>query len=67
MSCAEAVHAFLFFRNVLFESMFSVYESAAVRSPQVWSDMFRKVQSFTDQILMTLLETYEGYQRGNNR
>lgn len=67
MSCAEATHAFLFFRNLLFESMFSVYESAAVRSPQVWSDMFRKLQTFTDQILITLLETYEGYQRSNNR
>jgi excisionase family DNA binding protein len=67
MSCAEATHAFLFFRNLLFESMLSVYESAAVRSPQVWGDMFRKVQNFTDQILITLLETYEGYQRNNNR
>jgi excisionase family DNA binding protein len=67
MSCAEATHAFIFFRNLLFESMFSVYESAAVRSPQVWSDMFRKLQTFTDQILITLLETYEGYQRINNR
>ena len=67
MSCAEATHAFLFFRNLLFESMFSVYESAAVRSPQVWSDMFRKLQTFTDQILITLLETYEGYQRSNHR
>ncbi|MFO7622868.1 MAG: helix-turn-helix domain-containing protein [Anaerolineales bacterium] len=67
MSCAEATHAFLFFRNLLLESMFSVYESAAVRSPQVWSDMFRKLQTFTDQILITLLETYEGYQRSNNR
>jgi len=67
MSCAEATHAFLFFRNLLLESMFSVYESAAVRSPQVWSNMFRKVQAFTDQILITLLETYEGYQRSNSR
>jgi len=67
LSCAEATHAFLFFRNTLIESMFSVYESAAVRSPQVWSDMFRKVQAFTDHILITLLETYEGYQRNNSR
>jgi excisionase family DNA binding protein len=67
MSCAEATHAFLFFRNILLEGMFSVYESAAVRSPQIWSDMFRKVQAFTDQILITLLETYQVYQRNNNR
>jgi excisionase family DNA binding protein len=67
LSCAEATHAFLFFRSMLLESMLTVYESAAVRSPKVWSDMLRKLQSFTDQILITLLETYEGYQRSNNR
>lgn len=65
LSCAEASHAFLFFRTVLIESMLTVYEAAAVRSPYAWSDMFRKVNGFTDQILMTLLETYEVYNRGN--
>jgi excisionase family DNA binding protein len=61
----EATHAFLFFRNVLLESMLSVYEAAAVQSPFAWSDMFRKINSFTDQILVTILETYEAYQRVN--
>lgn len=65
MSAVEATHAFLFFRNTLMESMLDVYESAAVRSPFAWSDMFRKVSDFTDQILLTLLETYEAYQRAN--
>jgi excisionase family DNA binding protein len=62
---ADACHAFLFFRNLLFESMLSVYEAAAVQSPQAWSDMFRKVNDFTDEILIALLETYEAYSRGN--
>ncbi len=62
---ADACHAFLFFRNLLFESMLSVYEAAAVQSPQAWSDMFRKVNAFTDEILIALLETYEAYSRGN--
>lgn len=61
----EAVYAFLFFRNVLVESMLVVYEAAAVRSPYAWSDMLRKVNAFTDEILITLLETYEAYQRVN--
>jgi excisionase family DNA binding protein len=65
LNSAEAVHAFLFFRNVLMESMLTVYEAASVRSPQAWSDMFRRVSAFTDQILTTLLETYEAYGRGN--
>jgi excisionase family DNA binding protein len=61
----EAVHAFLFFRNVLFEAMLAAYEAAAIREPHAWSNLFRKVNAFMDQILMTLMETYEAYQRGN--
>ncbi|MBW8011635.1 MAG: helix-turn-helix domain-containing protein [Chloroflexi bacterium] len=58
----EAVKAFLFFRNVLLESMVDVYESAAIHSPYVWSDMFRKTNAFADQILLTLLETYRVFE-----
>jgi len=65
LNTVEATHAFLFFRNVLLESMLFVYESAAVRSPQAWSDMFKRVSEFTDQIMLTILETYEVYQRVN--
>ncbi len=67
LSTAEAMHAFLFFRNLLMDSMLTVYEAAAVQSPAAWSDMFRKINQFTDQILVTLLETYEAYERGNHR
>ena len=42
--------------------MFSAYEAAAVGSPLVWSDMLRKFNKFTDQILLTLLETYNAFQ-----
>ncbi len=63
LNSVDAAHAFLFFRNVLVESMLSVYEAAAVQSPHAWSNMFRKVNEFTDQILITILETYEAYQR----
>ncbi len=63
LDSVEAVRAFLFFRNMLIESMLSVYESAAVQSAHAWSGMFRKINEFTDLILTTLLETYEAYQR----
>jgi excisionase family DNA binding protein len=63
LNSIEATHAFLFFRNVLLESMLAVYESAAVQSPHAWSGMFRKINEFTDQIMITLLETYDAYQR----
>lgn len=65
LSVADATNAFLFFRNLLFESMLSVYEAAAVQSPYAWSDMFRKINAFTDRILVALLETYEAYGRGS--
>ena len=65
LSSVEATHALLFFRNVLIESMLSVYESAAVHSPHAWSNMFRKINEFTDLILVTVLETYETYQRAS--
>jgi len=65
LSNVEATHAFQFFRNTLLESMLNVYEDAGVRSPQAWADMFRKVNAFADVIMITLLETYEAFERGN--
>jgi hypothetical protein len=45
------------------DSMFSVYEDAAIYSPHAWGDMFRRINAFTDLILVSLLETYEAYTR----
>jgi excisionase family DNA binding protein len=58
LNSVEAVHAFLFFRNMLLEAMLSGFETAVVRSPKVWSEMFSRVTTFTDCILVKLLETY---------
>lgn len=65
LSMIEATRAFLFFRNLLVESMMAVYEAASVRSPNAWSGLLRKVNAFTDQILTTLLETYDAYHRNH--
>jgi len=59
----EAVSAFLYFRELLMTSMVSFYEEAGITSPKAWSEMICKSQSFTDEILVTLLNTYEAYQR----
>jgi len=64
LTAAEASRAFLFFRNTLLEAMLAVYEDASIQTPKAWSDIFRKIFRFTDQIQITLLETYEAYQRG---
>lgn len=66
LSVVEAAHAHLFFRNTLIESMLAVYEAASIRSPSAWGSLFRKVNDFTDHILLTLLETYEAYNRNNH-
>jgi excisionase family DNA binding protein len=61
----DAVHAFLFFRSLLMDSMLAVYEAAVVHSPNAWSSMFRRVNSYTDEIMIALLETYDAYRRVN--
>lgn len=61
----EAVSAFLYFREVLMNSMVGFYEDAGISSPTAWAEMIRKSQAFTDEILVALLETYEAYARGN--
>jgi excisionase family DNA binding protein len=65
LSSVDATHAFLFFRNVLLESMLGVYESSAISSPKAWVDLFRKTNAFADSIQITLMETYEAFQRGS--
>jgi excisionase family DNA binding protein len=63
LNVSDATQAFLFFRNSLIDAMLGVYESAAVRSPVVVSGMFRKINAFTDRILITLMETYAAFNR----
>jgi len=55
----EAVRAFLFFRNALLESMIAVYREAKIPSGAAWGELLTKVLAFTDQVLITLLETYQ--------
>ena len=67
LNSVDAVSAFLFFRNVLVESMIAVYESAAIHSPYAWSDMLRKINSFTDEVLLAILEHFQVYQENERR
>jgi len=54
----DAARAFLFFRDALLQSVIQVYQEANVPSGQAWGDLLRKVNAFTDLILLHLLETY---------
>lgn len=66
LSSVEAAHAFQFFRTAVMDAILTAYENADVRSPKIWADLFRKINSFSDVIIITLLDTYEAIQYGNH-
>ncbi len=64
LNYVDAARAFLFFRNVLIESVMKVYGNANVPSGQT-AATFAKIHVFTDEILISLLQTYQSL--NNNR
>ena len=58
LNYVDAAKAFLFFRNTLIESVIKVYREANVPSGQT-AEMFQKIHLFTDEILISLLQTYQ--------
>jgi excisionase family DNA binding protein len=64
LSYVDAARAFLFFRNTLIESVITVYGNANVPSGKT-ADMFHKMHTFTDEILISLLQTYESLENAN--
>ena len=61
----DATQAFLFFRNMLVESVIQVYQQANVPSGKAWAEILHKVNAFTDLILLHLLETYDAMEKSN--
>ena len=62
LTSVEAAHAFQFFRTAVMDAILTAYENADVRSPQIWAELLRRINSFSDQIIITLLDTYEALQ-----
>jgi hypothetical protein len=58
LSYVDATRAFLFFRNVLVESVIKVCNDAKMPIAQT-SELYSKMHTFTDGILTSLLQTYE--------
>lgn len=58
LSYVDATRAFLFFRNVLVESVIKVCNEAKMPITQS-SELYSKMHIFTDGILVSLLQTYE--------
>ena len=61
LSYAEAAQAFLFFRNTLIESVVSAYRAANVP----FDVMLHRMHFFTDEILVSLLQTYQTLEKSN--
>jgi len=66
LTSVEAAHAFQFFRTAVMDAILAAYENADVRSPQIWAELFRRLNSFSDLIIITLLDTYEALQHGTH-
>jgi excisionase family DNA binding protein len=66
LTSVEAAHAFQFFRTSVTDTILTAYENAEVCSPQVWVDLIRKMNTFSDLIIITILDTYEAFQHGNH-
>lgn len=58
LSYVDATRAFLFFRNVLVESVIKICGEAKMPIGQT-SELYSKMHTFTDSILVSLLQTYE--------
>ncbi|MGD8405046.1 MAG: helix-turn-helix domain-containing protein [Anaerolineales bacterium] len=66
LSYVDATRAFMFFRNVLIESVMKVYSEANIPSGKAWEKMLGKMHTFTDQILISLLDTYQALEMNSN-
>lgn len=64
LSYVDAAKAFLFFRDALIESVIKVYSEAHVPSQRA-TEMYTKIHTFTDEILISLLETYQKLENAN--
>jgi excisionase family DNA binding protein len=65
LSYVDAAKAFLFFRDTLIESVIKVYGDSRVPARQA-ADMYTKMHTFTDEILISLLQTYENLENANH-
>jgi len=66
LDISDAVRAFLFFRNLMLEAIVSAYQEANVPSGAPWQAMLQRVHTFTDQIMLSLLETYKAFEKANH-
>jgi excisionase family DNA binding protein len=61
----DAMRAYLFFRNLLLEAIICVYLESNIQEGTVWQGMLSKFHAFTDQIMLSLLETYQAFENAH--
>ncbi len=66
LSSVDATRAFLFFRGSLLEALVNTYQEARVPAGVAWGKMLNKMHTFTDQVLLTLLETYQAFEEAHS-
>src|SRR5574341_1387191 len=62
LSLSNSVRAFLFFRDLLTDSVIQMAEILSLRTPHDWSDRLRQVNVITDELLLALIDEYESDQ-----
>lgn len=65
LSYVDAAKAFLFFRDTLIASVVNVYTESHVPTKQA-TNMYTKMHTFTDNILISLLDTYQTLENHSN-
>lgn len=65
LSYVDAAKAFLFFRDTLVESFIKVYTEANIPARRA-TEMYTRIHAFTDDILISLLETYRKLETVNH-
>lgn len=65
LSYVDAAKAFLFFRETLVASVIKVYTEANVPARRA-TEMYARMHTFTDDVLISLLETYRKLENANH-
>jgi hypothetical protein len=67
LSLSDTVRLFLFFRDFLYDSVVDVYQASGQRAPREWARMHREVASYTNAVLIALVEAHERAEKSHDR
>jgi excisionase family DNA binding protein len=59
LTLSEMVQAFLFFRDLLIESVIQLAELLSLHTPLDWGNRLRQVNRLTDELFMSLIDEYQ--------